>query len=103
MEVRRDPRGNILGATPLAGMPTFSPGERQSLEQQAEANTQAVVNNRQGMMIARFAGPGTLPADEASSGRWSIADPAAGEIIVLAQEGCGCGGTSVIPKEASTP
>jgi hypothetical protein len=52
MEVRRDARGNILGATPLAGMPTFSPGERQSLEQQAEANTQAVVNNRLAAQLA---------------------------------------------------
>jgi hypothetical protein len=46
MEVRRDPRGNILGATPLAGMPTFGPGERQSLEQQAESNFRAVESNR---------------------------------------------------------
>jgi hypothetical protein len=52
MEVRRDPRGNIVGATPLAGMPTFGPGERQSLEQQAEANTQAVVNNRLAAQLA---------------------------------------------------
>ncbi len=52
MEVRRDPRGNITGAAPLAGMPTFSPGERQSLEQQAEANTQAVVNNRLAAQLA---------------------------------------------------
>ena len=46
MEVRRDPRGNILGATPLAGMPTFGPGERQSLEQQAESNFRNVDANR---------------------------------------------------------
>lgn len=52
MEVRRDPRGNIVGAAPLAGMPTFGPGERQSLEQQAEANTQAVVNNRLAAQLA---------------------------------------------------
>lgn len=64
-----------------------------------DVTLEAVVNNRQGMMIARFEGPGTFPTDEASSGRWSIADPAAGEIIVISQEGCGCGGTSVIPKE----
>lgn len=46
MEVRRDPRGNILGATPLAGMPSFGPGERQSLEQQAESNFRNVEANR---------------------------------------------------------
>jgi hypothetical protein len=52
MEIRREPLGNILGATPLAGMPSFGPGERQSLEQQAEANTQAVVNNRLAAQLA---------------------------------------------------
>lgn len=46
MEVRRDARGNIIGATPLAGMPNFSPGERQSLEQQAESNFRNVEANR---------------------------------------------------------
>jgi hypothetical protein len=46
MEVRRDARGNIIGATPLAGMPTFGPGERQSLEQQAESNFRNVEANR---------------------------------------------------------
>lgn len=46
MEVRRDPRGNIVGATPLAGMPNFGPGERQSLEQQAESNFRNVESNR---------------------------------------------------------
>lgn len=46
MEQRRDPRGNIIGVTPLAGMPTFSPGERQSLEQQAESNFRNVEANR---------------------------------------------------------
>jgi hypothetical protein len=46
MEVRRDPRGNITGATPLAGMPSFGPGERQSLEQQAESNFRNVEANR---------------------------------------------------------
>jgi hypothetical protein len=52
MEQRRDARGNIIGVTPLAGMPTFGPGERQSLEQQAEANTQAVVTNRLAAQLA---------------------------------------------------
>lgn len=46
MEVRRDPRGNIQGAAPLAGMPSFGPGERQSLEQQAETNFRNVDANR---------------------------------------------------------
>jgi len=46
MEVRRDTRGNITGATPLPGMPTFGPGERQSLEQQAESNFRNVESNR---------------------------------------------------------
>jgi hypothetical protein len=46
MEVHRDSRGNITGATPLAGMPTFGPGERQSLEQQAESNFRNVEANR---------------------------------------------------------
>ncbi len=46
MEVRRDPRGNITGAAPLAGMPSFGPGERQSLEQQAESNFRNVEANR---------------------------------------------------------
>lgn len=46
MDVRRDARGNIIGATPLAGMPTFGPGERQSLEQQAESNFRNVEANR---------------------------------------------------------
>lgn len=52
MEVRRDIRGNITGAAPLSGMPNFGPGERQSLEQQAEANTQSVVNNRLAAQLA---------------------------------------------------
>lgn len=52
MEVRRDSRGNILGATPLAGMPTFSPGERQSLEQQAESNFRNVDSNRAAASLA---------------------------------------------------
>ena len=46
MEQRRDARGNITGVTPLAGMPTFGPGEKQSLEQQAESNFRNVESNR---------------------------------------------------------
>lgn len=63
---------------------------------------EAVVNNRQGTMIARFVGPGTFPTDDATSGRWLIAAPE-GEITVIMQEGCGCGGTSIVPKEAWFP
>ncbi len=52
ISVVRDPRGNIRGATPLPGVQPFAAGERQSLEQQAEANTQAVVNNRLAAQLA---------------------------------------------------
>ncbi len=45
-EQRRDPRGNIEGVRPLAGMPTYGPGEVQSLEQQAESNFRNVEANR---------------------------------------------------------
>jgi hypothetical protein len=46
MVQRRDARGNIIGASELPGMPTFGPGERQSLEQQAESNFRNVEANR---------------------------------------------------------
>lgn len=45
-EQRRDPRGNITAVRPLEGPQHFTPGERQSLEQQAEANFRNVEANR---------------------------------------------------------
>lgn len=45
-EQRRDPRGNIAGVRPLGGTPQFGPGERQSIEHQAETNFQNVSANR---------------------------------------------------------
>ncbi len=46
IEQRRDSRGNITGVAPVAGMPSFGPGEKQSLEQQAESNFRNVEANR---------------------------------------------------------
>lgn len=51
-DVRRDPRGNIVGAQPMGGMASFGPGERQSLEQQAEQNFQNVNANRIAAQLA---------------------------------------------------
>jgi hypothetical protein len=45
-EQRRDPRGNITTVRPLEGPASFGPGERQSLEQQAESNFRNVEANR---------------------------------------------------------
>lgn len=52
VDVRRDPRGNIIGATPLPGMQTFGPGERQSLELQAQNNFENISANRDAARIA---------------------------------------------------
>lgn len=45
-EQRRDPRGNIAGVRPMGGMAQFGPGERASIEQQAESNFQNVSATR---------------------------------------------------------
>lgn len=54
--VRRDRGGNIVGVRPMGGAPggpaAFEPGERQSIEQQAEANFQNVNANRIAAQLA---------------------------------------------------
>jgi hypothetical protein len=60
-----------------------------------DVEIEALVNNRQGTLIARYAGPFTVPEN---GGSWTI-DAPEGEIVVIVQEGCGCGGTSVVPKQ----
>lgn len=51
-ELRRLPKGTIAGATPLPGAPRFDPGEKASLEQQAESNFRNVESNRIAAQLA---------------------------------------------------
>jgi len=51
-EVRRDQRGNIVGARPLEGPARFGPGEKMSIEQQAEQNFQNVNATRIAAQLA---------------------------------------------------
>lgn len=53
------------------------------------------VNNRQGLTLALFTGPW-----EKRGEGWAVADPA-GEVLVIPQQGCGCGGTSVNARAAA--
>lgn len=52
----RDPKGNVVGTSPMggqgAGPARFGPGERQSLEAQADQNFQNVTANRQAASMA---------------------------------------------------
>lgn len=52
IEQRRDPRGNIVGARPVAGIETFAPGELPSIEQQAQTNFENVDANRKAGSMA---------------------------------------------------
>lgn len=52
LEQRRDARGNIQGVRPLAGMPTYEPGEVQSLIKQADTNYERVASNRDAASLA---------------------------------------------------
>lgn len=72
---RRDARGNIIGVRPMGGMAQFGPGERQSIEHQAETNFQNIDANRR----AASAAPQQLDqirkakelSKSVSTGRWA--------------------------------